>query len=121
MSKNHLLALEEALASKDWRAVAVLPGNDYRISATWQIERGSGQSRLFIDFDGLERGGDYGLPLEKSYGCQVRGREAIALYFRRVNRSQTLWKQELADFVLALDNEAETKSETATDRPGDGR
>ena len=57
MSKNHLLALEEALASKGWRVVAVLPGDDYRISATWQVERGGGQSRLFIDFDGLEPGG----------------------------------------------------------------
>ena len=34
--------------------------------------------------------GDYCLPLEKSYGCKVRGLEPIALYFRRVNRNRTL-------------------------------
>jgi hypothetical protein len=59
----------------------------------------------FDGFDGMSPDGDYCLPLEESYGCQVRGRAAGGLYFRRVNRSQSLWQQELAAFVQSLDEE----------------
>jgi hypothetical protein len=59
---------------------------------------------LFIEFDGMDADGDSCLPLEESYGCQVRGRKAASLYFRRVNKSRFLWEQELAAFVDALDN-----------------
>jgi hypothetical protein len=31
--------------------------------------------------------------------------EAARLYLRRSNKSRTLWKQDLAAFVLALENE----------------
>lgn len=103
MSQPHLRALEEALVRRGWRIVTVHPGDDYQISATWEIQR-SGQPSLLLDFDGMDEAGDNCLPIEQSYGCQVRGRSAIALYFRRVNKSRSLWEQELAAFVLALDN-----------------
>ncbi len=103
MSQPHLRALEEALARRGWRVVAVHPGDDYQISATWEIQR-SGQPSLLLDFDGMDAAGDSCLPIEQSHGCQVRGRSALDLYFRRVNRSRSLWEQELAAFVLALDN-----------------
>jgi hypothetical protein len=115
MSKPHLRALEEALARRGWRLVAAHPGDDYRISATWEI-RCSGHSSLFIDFDGMGPDGDYCLPLEASYGCKIRGREAVALYFRKVNRSRPLWEQELAAFVRALDDDGGDEPEPATDR-----
>ena len=105
MSKPHLRALEEALASKGWRVVAVHPGDGYHISATWEILRSSNQPSLLIDFEGMGPDGDCCLPLEESYGCRARGREAVGLYFRRVNRSQSLWEQELTDFVQSLDEE----------------
>lgn len=110
MSQPHLQALERALIRKGWRIVAVLPGNDYNVSATWQIQRGTSDPTLFIDFDGLD---DMEcLPLEESYGCQVRGRpagdESAGLYFRRPNRSRPLWEQDLAAFVLALDKADDT-------------
>jgi hypothetical protein len=104
MSQPHLRALEEALARRGWRIFTVHPGDDYRISATWEIQC-SGQPNLLLDFDGMDTSGDYCLPLEQSYGCQVRGRAAVALYFRRVNKRRSLWEQELAAFVLALDGE----------------
>lgn len=56
MSKPHLRELEEALNRKGWRIVAVHPGDDYRISATWEIQRSSRQASVFIDFDGLAAG-----------------------------------------------------------------
>ena len=105
VSKPHLQALEEALLRKGWRIIAVHPGDDYRISATWEIQRGSGQPSLFIDFDGLND--MVCLPLEESYGCHLRGSsaqdETAWLYFRRPNRSRLLWKQDLAAFVLTLE------------------
>jgi hypothetical protein len=107
MSKPHLRALEEALVRRGWRVVAVHPGNDCNISATWEIQRSSSHPSLFIDFDGMD---DMNcLPLEESYGCHVRGRSAqdrgACLYFRKPNKSRALWEQELAAFVLALENE----------------
>jgi hypothetical protein len=103
MSKPHLRALEEALTRKGWRIIAVHPGDDYGISATWEVRRSSNQPSLFLDFNGMGPDGNYCLPLEESYGCQVRGRQAVGLYFRRVNRGQALWERELAAFVQALD------------------
>jgi hypothetical protein len=103
MSEPHLRALEETLRRSGWQVVAVHACDDYRISAAWEIQRGGGQSSLFIDFNGMAPDGDSCLSIEESYGCQVRGRETVGLYFRRVNRSRLLWERELAAFVQALD------------------
>jgi hypothetical protein len=104
VSKSHLEALEQALARKGWRVLAVHPGNDYDISATWEIQRSTSEPSLFIDFRGLD---DVEcLPLEQSYGCQVRGRHSLSLYFRPINKSRQLWEQDLARFVRSLDTEA---------------
>ncbi len=54
VSKLHLQALEEALLRKGWRIIAVHPGDGYRISATWEVQRSSKRPTLFIDFEGLE-------------------------------------------------------------------
>ena len=102
LSKAHLHALEQALVGRGWRVVAVHPGNDYDISATWEIQRNAGKGSVLIDFSGLDD--MVCLPLEKSYGCRVRGRRERALYFRRVNKSRKLWEQELAEFVRSLDD-----------------
>lgn len=109
MAKPHLRALEEALSRRGWRIVAVHPGDEYRVAAAWEIQR-SGQASMFLDFDGMDSSGDFCLPLEESYGCQVRGRSARSLYFRRINKSRRLWQQELASFVFALDDEANAQS-----------
>ncbi len=108
MSKPHLRALEEALARRGWRVVAVHPGDGYCIAATWEVRRSTSHPSVLIDFNGFNGMGpdsDICLRLEESYGCQVRGREAVGLYFGRINRSRAHWEQELAAFVQALDDE----------------
>jgi hypothetical protein len=101
MSKEHLCALENTLLRNGWRIVTVHPGDSYRISATWELQRG-GSRNLFIDFEGLSPDGGTCLPLEQSYGCQVRGEAARALYFRKLNRSRELWEIELTEFATSM-------------------
>ena len=108
MAKTHLRALEEVLARRGWRVVAVHPGDGYHISATWEVRRSTSQPSLLIDFEGMGPDGDSCLPLEESYGCQLRGRETVGLHFGRINRSRARWEQELAAFVQALDEEGNT-------------
>jgi hypothetical protein len=114
MSTPHLNALENALARRGWQAVAVHPGDDYRISATWELIRGD--ASLLIDFDGMGPEGDYCLQLAESYGCHLRGHPLQGLYFRRVNRSRELWEKELAEFVQSLDDMAAGKPDNEPDR-----
>jgi hypothetical protein len=102
MSAPHLSALEDALTRRGWRIVALLSGDDSRVSATWELKRGKNET-LLIDFDGLGADGDFCLPLAESYACHVRGDESRGLYFRRLNRSRKLWEKELAHFIQSLD------------------
>jgi hypothetical protein len=97
----HLQDLESAIAHRGWEIVAVTPGDDYRISATWELKRG--ETSLLIDFDGMGSDGDHCLPLAESYGCHARGHNLRGLYFRRPNRSRELWQKELAEFLRSLD------------------
>ena len=103
MSELHLNDLELALARKGWRIVAAHPGDDFGISATWEIQRSTRQPTLFLDFHGLEPMGRYCYPLAQSYGCRLRAAERAGLYFRKINLQRERWKQELAEFVDALD------------------
>ena len=98
MAGWHLKALDHALTQRGWRVVAVHPGNDLNVSASWEIQRSTEEPPLFIDFDGLD---DLRcLPLEQSYGCQVRGEYGPSLYFRKNN---PLWPRDLEQFVRALE------------------
>jgi hypothetical protein len=103
VSESHLRALENALARKGWRVVARMHGHGYRISASWGIQRSTQQPDLLLDFDGMDESGDFCLPVEESYGCQVRGHPAAFLHFRRPQRSRRLWEQELAAFIRELE------------------
>ena len=95
MSQQHLDELLHALTQKGWKLVETLPGDDYRISAVWQISRGNVCFRL--TFDGLD---DLKcLPIEQSYGCQLEGYDSQSLYFGKKS-----WKTDLATFVDGLDN-----------------
>lgn len=102
MSKPHLDALENELTLKGWHIIARHPGDGYRVSATWEIQRSNIEPSIFIDFDGFGPDGDFCLPLEEAHGCHVRGDETKDLYFRRVNRSKELWTNELQVFVRSL-------------------
>ena len=104
MSVSHIQDLENHLAQRGWRIVAVHPGDGNRISATWEIQRSTKNASLMIDFDGLEPMGRFCLPLEESYGCGVRGNTGASLYFRkRVSSRRELWIADLTVFVDALD------------------
>ena len=102
MSKSHLSALEHALAQTGWRIIAVHPGDDFGISASWEMQRSTNDPSLFIDFDGLEPMGRYCFPIHESYGCELRGHANVSLHFRRVNKRRQLWQRELAAFINAL-------------------
>lgn len=106
MSTPHLDALENELTSKGWRIIARHPGDDYRVAATWEIQRSSFEPSVFIDFDGMDLSGDFCLPLGEAYSCHVKGDETKDLYFRRVNRSKDLWTSELKAFVQSLQVES---------------
>lgn len=62
----------------------------------------------FIAFEGLDD--LVTLPLEQSYGCYVRGRESVSLYFGRRGENDSkrkrIWQNDLMRFVNGLEHEA---------------
>ncbi|NOT41105.1 MAG: hypothetical protein HOP13_11485 [Alphaproteobacteria bacterium] len=100
MADWHLAELEEALSKRGWRIVARLDGDNYRISASWQLERGNDPRKILIDFDGLDDLRT--LPIEQSYACQQRGTKN-SLYFYRKG---VHWTGKLSQFVDGLEPSA---------------
>jgi hypothetical protein len=105
MAQWHLDELREALHRRGWRLTEEMPGDDYRISASWALERSGQQpARMVIDFEGLDDMNT--LPISESYACSVRG-STNSLYFRRrgetESQSRARWQSELADFVAGVD------------------
>lgn len=100
MARWHLDELRSTLERKGWRVVNELPGDEYRISGTWELQRSSDPRSLFIDFDGLDDLNT--LPLDESYACRVRGTDH-SLYFGRRGETgstaRTRWRDELSSFV----------------------
>lgn len=100
MGNRHLDDLRNALEAKGWRIIAEHPGDDYRVSASWEIQRSTRRLPHFIDFEGLD---DLNcLPLPQSYGCTLRGDHGLGLCFYR-QRSRYRWKEELQAFIVGLD------------------
>lgn len=98
MAAWHLDSLREALERRGW-ICAELPGDDRRVSATWQLTRRGDDRVLHLDFEGLDE--KHVLPLSRSYGCSVR-ETGEKLYFRR-RRSHERWQNELRAFVEDLE------------------
>ena len=103
MATWHLDELRAALEKRGWR-ISELPGDDRRISGSWEMRR-SGEGRvLIVDFDGLDGSGNL-LPMAESYACRVRGAE-YSLYFSRrgepKSEARERWQTELKSFVQAL-------------------
>src|SRR5687768_16353300 len=107
MADWHLSELRVALEHRGWRVVEEQPGDDYRIAASWVLERSGQDSNVILDFDGLD---DLQvLPLDQAYACHLRGSNAVALYFRRKGSSKrSIWKDELASFVDSIDRSSAT-------------
>ena len=105
MADWHLKELRDEIEQRGWRITVEHPGDDYSISATWEIQRSSKLPTIFIDFEGLDD--MVCLPIEQSYGCHIRGQKLCGLYFGRrgEGRSQIrqAWKDELTLFIQTLD------------------
>lgn len=107
MAQWHLDELKNNIERRGWRVLSQQDGDEYRISATWVIQRRTQSEPLFIDFDGLDDLKT--LPIEQSYGCEVREHPSISLYFSRKghktsSRSRRAnWRQGVSDFVAQLD------------------
>lgn len=103
MADWHLDELRNALERKGWRVVSELPGDDYAISASWEIQRSGDSRKPVIDFSGLDD--MQTLPLEQSYGCEVRDTD-VSLHFTRRGETgsdaRARWHNELNTFVESI-------------------
>ena len=99
MSQWHLDELQKALTQRGWRVVSRLPGDDYKISGSWEIQRGSRSSTLFVDFKGFDD--MQCLPLPESYACKIRGHSALVIYF---GKSRKKWQKDLEALLTGLDS-----------------
>jgi hypothetical protein len=106
MADWHLEEIRRGLKKAGWRIVAEHPGDEYRLSATWEIARDRGDVKILIDFDGLDDMDT--LPVEKSYGCAVRGSTGLMLYFPKKGMNNSpprhRWTQNLGLFIDNLGN-----------------
>ena len=105
MAQWHLDELQNFLERHGWRIIAEQAGDEYSISATWVTQRSTQVEPLLIDFEGLDD--MQTLPLEQSYGCHIRGRSSIGIYFGRKGHKSSSrranWHEELSKFVAQLD------------------
>jgi len=102
MADWHLREIEERLMKRGWRVAAIHDGDGYRISASWEIERG--ESRLFLDFQGLDD--LQTLPIERAYAVKVRSHPECDLGLGKKPteaRPNRMWEEELAAFVASLE------------------
>ena len=108
MAEWHLREIRNALEAKGWRIVAEHPGDERRVFATWEIERSTKKPSVFIDFEGLDD--LITLPLEQSYGCNIRGHGSSGLYFSRKgedgSRRRENWRNDLQQFLIELERVA---------------
>lgn len=95
MSTEHLRQLENILEQNRWNIVRKRSGNDYDVSAYWDISRRDNNSNLTILFSGLDDMET--LSIEKAYACELEGHPDISLYFSRIKK---LWPNNLKDFIL---------------------
>ena len=103
MARWHLDELRNALERNGWRVVAELAGDDYKVSATWELRRSGDPRSVLIDFNGLD---DLNvLPLDESYACRARDSDH-SLYFSRRGETgsaaRVRWRDDLKSFVENL-------------------
>jgi hypothetical protein len=106
MAEWHLKELRAALERRGWRFLTEHAGDAYRISATWEFVR-DGKS-ILIDFDGLTISDDMDtLPIEQSYGCCLRGKPLVSLYFskrgEKGSSARSAWVAAVKDFSDLID------------------
>lgn len=107
MAQWHLDELRMALERRGWRLASELPGDDYKISGTWALERAGQPNQLIIDFDGLDDMNT--LPMAESYACSIRGTSTSLHFGRRGEKNsgaRERWNRELASFVAGVEGHA---------------
>ena len=100
MAQWHLNDLKASFERYGWRVVAELPGNDYKISGSWELQRNA--SVVIVDFEGLDDMST--LPIHEAYACRIRGSEHSLYFGGRGNSGSAArdrWRSELASFVMA--------------------
>jgi hypothetical protein len=97
----HQNELRDALAQKGWTIVAEHPGDEVRVSGSWEIQRSTRKPSLLIDFDGL-KDGLCCLPMPQSYACRLRDHPEQSLCFWK-KRSRSRWSEDLRQFIAGLD------------------
>lgn len=97
--QKHLDELRNALYQNNWFILTQQQGNDYDVSAIWQIAHHYVPTQsLTVVFNGLD---DLNvLPIEQSYGCQIAENGALQLYFGKNN--MVVWRQDLQNFIKQL-------------------
>lgn len=107
MAQWHLDELRIALERSGWRLTSELPGDDYRISGSWTLQRSGNTAGLIIDFEGLDDMKT--LPVAQSYACSARG-TPTSLYFGRKGEKHSdtreRWSRELAAFGAGVEGHA---------------
>jgi hypothetical protein len=106
MAEWHLTELRNELEKKGWRIIAEHPSPNLYISGSWEVQRNPSMASIFIDFEGIDDLNT--LPMNESYGCNIRNHEPSGLYFsKRGEKSDSnkrkIWKSNLTDFVKQLD------------------
>ncbi len=105
MAVWHLDELRSALERKGWRVVTELPGDDYSISAGWEIQRSGDPRKPVIEFCGFDD--MQCLPLDQSYACQIRDTKVSLSFSRRGETgspARTRWRSELNSFVESIND-----------------
>ena len=85
------------MASAGWTIVAQHPGDDYKISGSWEVQRSTRYPPVFIDFEGFDD--MICLPMEEAYACHLRDEPKIGVYFGRMGER---WKDSILQFISAL-------------------
>lgn len=93
MSQWHLDTLRNALLAKGWRIVAV-----HSDGMEWDIQRSTAIAPLVLQMDPLDAMGR-DIPVEKSYGCSIKGHQKTGLYFYRTKT----FPPALNEFISKLD------------------
>jgi len=98
LTVSHLNDLYAGLAAAGWTIVAQHPGDDYKISGSWEVQRSTRYPPVFIDFEGFDD--MICRPIEEAYGCHLRNEQKIGVYFGKMGGR---WKDSLLRFISALD------------------
>jgi hypothetical protein len=104
MAEQHLADLEHVLTQQGWQTTDTMetPGAlRWGHSGSWEITRGG--CKLFLDFEGGDIfDGVVTEPVERAYGCHVRGHSHVNVSFKK--RSVPGWRHELEAFAASLND-----------------